>query len=170
MKKIVISQDETDKILTRARECYPKEACGLIAGELTENGDALIKKVYLLENTDHAEDHFTMDPKEQLAAVKDMRANGLVQIGNWHSHPASLSRPSEEDIRLAYDRGATYMIISLMKEDHPVLNAYHIEQDKHLVQYETIVISDAASDAAPASPVTVNEYPPCWDQDGNYTP
>ncbi|MCC2749163.1 Mov34/MPN/PAD-1 family protein, partial [Agathobacter rectalis] len=67
-----------------------------------ENG-RLITKVYYLTNTDEAEDHFTMDPKEQLAARKDMRANGLKPLGNWHSQPSSPSRPSDEDIKLAYD-------------------------------------------------------------------
>lgn len=68
-----------------------------------------------------------MDPKEQLAAVKDMRAEGLVPLGNWHSHPESPSRPSEEDKRLAYDSKASYMILSLMNADEPVLNSFHIE-------------------------------------------
>ena len=70
-----------------------------------------------------------MDPKEQLEAVKDMRANGIVPLGNWHSHPVSPSRPSEEDKRLAYDSSASYMILSLMDEE-PVLNSFHIEGDK----------------------------------------
>ena len=65
--------------------------------------------------------------KEQLAAVKDMRANGLVPLGNWHSHPESPSRPSEEDKRLAYDSTASYMILSLMDNENPVLNSFHIE-------------------------------------------
>ncbi len=51
-----------------------------------------------------------MNPREQLAAVKDMRAKGLRPLGNWHSHPESPSRPSVEDIRLAYDPAAVYMI------------------------------------------------------------
>lgn len=69
----------------------------------------------------------SIDPKEQLAAVKDMRANGLVPLGNWHSHPESPSRPSEEDKRLAYDSTASYMILSLMDNENPVLNSFHIE-------------------------------------------
>ncbi len=67
-----------------------------------------------------------MDPKEQLAAIKDMRANGLKPLGNWHSHPSSPSRPSDEDIKLAYDPSASYMIMSLMAEN-PVINSFHIE-------------------------------------------
>ena len=56
-----------------------------------------------------------------------MRANGLVPLGNWHSHPESPSRPSEEDKRLAYDSKASYMILSLMDRENPVLNSFHIE-------------------------------------------
>ena len=58
-----------------------------------------------------------------------MRANGYVQLGNWHSHPESPSRPSEEDKKLAYDPKASYMILSLMAEN-PVLNSFHIENNE----------------------------------------
>lgn len=116
-----------DEIAAYAREHLPEEACGLIAGEETEEG-RLIKKVYYLTNIDHSDDHFTLDPKEQLAAIKDMRANGLKPLGNWHSHPSSPSRPSVEDIRLSYDSNASYMIISLMA-DNPVINSFHVENE-----------------------------------------
>lgn len=114
-----------DEIVKYAGEHLPEEACGLIAGVETEDG-VEIKKVYYLENIDHAEDHFTLAPKDQMMAIKDMRANGLKPLGNWHSHPESPSRPSVEDIRLAFDSKAHYMILSLMAE-HPVLNSFHIE-------------------------------------------
>ena len=78
-------------------------------------------------NIDHSNEHFSLDPKEQLAAIKDMRTEGLVPLGNWHSHPESPSRPSDEDKRLAYDKTASYMILSLMNRDEPVLNSFHIE-------------------------------------------
>lgn len=115
-----------DDIVKYAREHLPEEACGLIVGEEEEDGTRLIKKVYFLENIDHAQDHFTLDPKDQMQAIKDMRANGLKPLGNWHSHPESPSRPSEEDIRLSFDSKASYMILSLMAEN-PVLNSYHVE-------------------------------------------
>lgn len=85
-----------------------------------------IKKVYFLENKDHAEDHFTLDPRDQMNAIRDMRASGLNPLGNWHSHPSSPSRPSVEDIRLAFDSKASYLILSLMAE-YPVLNSFHVE-------------------------------------------
>ena len=112
---ITFNKSDFDTILEYAKKNLPEEACGLIGGTI-ENGDKHIKKIY-----------FSMDPKEQLAAVKDMRAIGLVPLGNWHSHPESPSRPSDEDKRLAYDSKASYMILSLMNIDEPVLNSFHIE-------------------------------------------
>ena len=108
-----------DEIVNYAKEHLPEEACGLLAGVETEEGRE-IQKVYFLENKDHAEDHFTLDPRDQMNAIKDMRANGLKPLGNWHSHPSSPSRPSVEDIRLAFDSKASYLILSLMAE-YPVL-------------------------------------------------
>jgi len=118
-----------EQMVQYAKEHLPEESCGLIAG--VYDGDSrIIKKVYFLENIDHAEDHFTMDPKEQLTAVKDMRANGFKPIGNWHSHPSSPSRPSVEDIKLAYERGASYMILSFLTSA-PVINSFHIENGNY---------------------------------------
>ena len=71
-----------------------------------------------------------MNPQEQLSAVKDMRANGYKALGNWHSHPSSPSRPSVEDIRLAYDSKASYLILSFMT-NAPVINSFHIENGEY---------------------------------------
>ncbi|MBE5834565.1 MAG: M67 family metallopeptidase [Butyrivibrio sp.] len=125
--EVKLSRADYEKMLDHARKELPNEACGLIAGIDDENGVRVVKKVYLLTNIDHSNEHFSLDPKEQLQAVKDMRANGLRPLGNWHSHPESPSRPSEEDKRLAYDSSASYMILSLMDSANPVLNSFHVE-------------------------------------------
>lgn len=114
-----------NKILEAAKEGRPEEVCGLIGG--IKNGDTReVNEIYILENIDHSNEHFSMNPKEQLNAVKDMRAKGLVPLGNFHSHPESPSRPSDEDKRLAYDKEASYMIISLMNIENPVLKSFRI--------------------------------------------
>lgn len=130
-----------DDIVKYAKEHLPEEACGLIAGTEDEDGNRVIEKVYFLENIDHANDHFTLDPKDQMAAIKDMRALGLKQLGNWHSHPESPSRPSEEDIRLSFDSKASYMILSLMAEN-PVLNCYHVENGNYEKEDLRIISED----------------------------
>lgn len=126
---IKLSKADYNKIIAHAESELPNEACGLIAGNIDgENKE--IKKVYFLTNTDHSNEHFSLDSREQLAAVKDMRKNGLVPLGNWHSHPESPSRPSDEDKRLAYDSKASYMILSLMDRESPVLNSFRISSSQ----------------------------------------
>ncbi|MDY3972130.1 MAG: M67 family metallopeptidase [Clostridia bacterium] len=114
-----------DEIVEAAKSGRPEEICGLIGG--TVSGDEkTAEEIYFLENIDHSNEHFSMNPKEQLEAVKDMRSKGLVPLGNFHSHPESLSRPSEEDKRLAYDKTASYLILSLMDIYEPVLKSFRI--------------------------------------------
>ena len=120
---LYLKKEDYEKILAHCKEGLPNEACGLIGGTI-EGDKRSIQKVYLLTNIDQSNEHFSMDPKEQLAAVKDMRANGLKLLGNFHSHPESPSRPSEEDKRLAYDSKVNYLILSLMDLENPVFNAF----------------------------------------------
>lgn len=125
VRVIKLPRSEYLRLVEGAKTAYPNEGCGLIAG--TDNGNVrFIQKVYVLQNTDQSPEHFSLDPREQLVAVRDMRDNGLRPIGNWHSHPATPSRPSSEDKKLAFDKSASYLILSLASES-PVLNAFHIE-------------------------------------------
>ncbi len=126
---IIITQQQYKDILDHSFQAAPNEACGLLGG-CVENGVKYVKKVYLLTNVDNCPEHFSMDPKEQFAAVKDMRNNGWTMLGNFHSHPASPSRPSDEDKRLAFDPEASYMIISLMDRGNIVLKSFSILKDE----------------------------------------
>ncbi|HCT84640.1 MAG TPA: hypothetical protein DF296_05525 [Candidatus Margulisbacteria bacterium] len=58
-------------------------------------------------------------------------------MANYHSHPKSPARPSEEDIRMAYDPDILYFIISLADKT-PHIKAYNIQKSK--VEEETIQI------------------------------
>lgn len=135
---ITLTKQDYEKMLAHCRAGLPNEACGLIGG--VREGDVKeIKEVYLLTNIDESNEHFSMDSREQLAAVKDMRAKGYELLGNFHSHPESPSRPSEEDKRLAYDSSVDYMILSLMEEE-PVLNAFLIDSDKQVTKDELQIL------------------------------
>jgi [CysO sulfur-carrier protein]-S-L-cysteine hydrolase len=122
---IIMKQQHYEDIVSHSRTALPNEGCGLVAGTVS-GGVKTVEKVYLLRNIDESPVHFAMDPQEQFAAIKDIRANGWVLLGNFHSHPATPSRPSEEDIRLAFDPSASYLILSLADRDKPVLKAFHI--------------------------------------------
>ncbi len=129
--KIKIIRQHYDQMVTQAKKEFPLECCGLLAGNKI-NDEIIIKEVYPLRNVDESSEHFSMDPKEQFKVIKKIRKDGQELIGNYHSHPYTPSRPSEEDKRLAYDSNMVYGIISL-KDEETVLNFFKIS-DNELVE------------------------------------
>ena len=82
MIKLYLKKSDYNTILTHCTAGLPNESCGLLAGT-EEDEEITVTKVYLLTNVDASREHFSMDPKEQLAALKDARANGYKIIGNF---------------------------------------------------------------------------------------
>ncbi len=111
-----------------ARQEAPWEACGLLAGKTMEE----VEHFYPLTNIDRAAEHFSMDPKEQFAAVKDMRKHNWRMIGIWHSHPATPPRMSEEDKRLAFTPNVLYVILSLADPDAPSIVAFRMDNQREI--------------------------------------
>lgn len=132
-----IDKEILDKIIEHAKSELPNEACGYLAGKEDRITDA-----YPLTNVDHSPEHFSFDPKEQFATIRDARNRGLQILANYHSHPSTPSRPSDEDIRLAYDPSISYVIISLAEET-PVVKSFKIQNGK--VETESFLISTEES-------------------------
>lgn len=96
-------------IIAHVKKEAPLEACGYLAEK-----DGIVIRNYGLTNMDASEVHYSMDPAEQFAAVRSMRAAGYSLRAAYHSHPRTPARPSAEDVRLAYDADLSYVIISLL--------------------------------------------------------
>jgi len=127
-----ISQEIKDDIIDQARNGLPEEICGYLAGT---GGD--VTRRFPLTNIDHSNEHFSFDPAEQFQVVREMRKAGLVILANYHSHPETPARPSEEDIRLAFDPNISYVIASLAAEI-PDLKSFRIrngEVEKEEIQF-----------------------------------
>lgn len=130
---LYIRRRDYEKIILHAKEMLPKEACGLIAGTM-EGKDKRIEKIYKMQNADHSDKHFSMDPKEQIRVEKDARESGMMILGNYHSHPKAPAFPSKKDIELAYDLQADYLILSLMDLGQPVLKAFMFDEKKRIIE------------------------------------
>ena len=129
---MVIPKNIYRQLHDAATEAAPIEACGLLAGK-----DGLVDKFYPMTNVDAAEEHFTMDPKEQFSVIKDIRKLGLQMLAIWHSHPASPPRMSDEDMRLALTPGVVYVILSLAVPEAESICGFEIE---HNVPKKTAII------------------------------
>ena len=121
MLRLEIPKNIFEKMLEEARAKAPIEACGILAGK-----EHMVEKFYPMTNIENSSDHFLMEPKEQFAVVKDIRATGLEMLSIYHSHPESPAHPSAEDMKLALTPNVIYTIVSLQKPDSPVINGFLI--------------------------------------------
>ena len=131
---IILTESQFNEIVDHAKKQLPNEDCGLLGGIIDEN-KKIVKKIYFLTNMDKSPEHFSMDAKEQFSAIKDMRSNNFVLLGNFHSHPNSPSRMSEEDKRLAFDKKLSYLILSLAEKE-AILKSFKIDENKQVEQEE----------------------------------
>lgn len=116
-----IPQQIINDLFDHAKTGLPEEVCGYLAGVGRE-----ITRKYRLTNIDHSNEHFSFDPKEQFQAVREARQAGLQILANYHSHPETPARPSQEDIRLAFDPNISYVIVSLA-DNLPDVKSFRIK-------------------------------------------
>jgi proteasome lid subunit RPN8/RPN11 len=114
-----------EDIVAHALEEDPNECCGLLAG----SGDAA-SRLFRITNSEKSPIRYLMDPKEQFAAFKAIRNEGLSLLAIYHSHTHTPAYPSPTDIRLAFYPEARYLIVSLEKKSVPVIRTYRIVDGK----------------------------------------
>lgn len=119
---MIIPQNIIEELIAQAEKDAPDESCGYLLG----TAEGVVTEQYWMENIDHSPEHFAFAPKDQFAALRYAREKGLKILANWHSHPASPSRPSQEDLRLANDPNIRYAILSLLNGE-PKLNSFKIQ-------------------------------------------
>lgn len=123
-EKMKIDREIYQQLVAEAHEHSPLECCGYLAGN-----DNKVTKAYPMKNIDESQIHYSFEPKEQFQVVKEIRNEGLKVLAVYHSHPETPARPSEEDIRLAYDPEVSYVIISLCNNREDV-KSFRIQNGK----------------------------------------
>jgi proteasome lid subunit RPN8/RPN11 len=113
--------------------CYdglPDEACGLLVGPMTGNGEptGLISEARPCRNADASAITYTVDPRDMLAAMRAAEAGGNEIVGVWHSHTHTDAYPSPTDVRQAVDPAWFYVLVSL-RDGAPVLRSYRIRDE-----------------------------------------
>jgi proteasome lid subunit RPN8/RPN11 len=127
-----IKKEILESIKEHAINELPNEACGYLAG--LENK---ILKMIKMTNIDKSPEHFSFDVKEQFAAIKNLRKEGMEIIGIYHTHPETAARMSEEDIRLANDINIIYLIYSIKFNNYA---AFKITAEKIVIPVDIEVI------------------------------
>jgi proteasome lid subunit RPN8/RPN11 len=97
-----------DAMVAQAERDHPLETCGVIAGP--EGSDRPLRLIPM-RNIANSTSFFQFDADEQLRVWKDMEHRGEEPVVLYHSHTQSRAYPSEEDVRLAAEPHAHYVII-----------------------------------------------------------
>jgi len=109
--------------MEHAREEYPRECCGMLAGQ-----DNVITRYFKTKNIDPGEDNYAIDPIEQLQVCEEIDRLSLKLLGVYHSHPHHPCYPSDLDIRRAFYPDTAYFIISLSDVQPPLIKAFIISE------------------------------------------
>ncbi|MFZ2657066.1 MAG: M67 family metallopeptidase [Victivallales bacterium] len=115
-----ITRKIVDEIFEHGRREAPIEACGYLAGKR-----GLATRYFPMKNADQSRKHFSLDPAEQFLVIREARAEKLEIVAICHTHPETPARPSDEDIRLAYDPNMIYVITSIVNGMQDI-RAFHI--------------------------------------------
>ncbi len=131
------------EMLEHCHQRYPKEACGILAGNNVGPWDLWreVVHVYPMRNVEDSPIGYSMDPNEQLLVEKQMRQRGQGMVGIYHSHTASAAYPSSVDVSLAISPEVSYVLVSLKDRQRPELKSYRIDGAR--VSEEPVVVEGA---------------------------
>lgn len=113
-------------MLEQAQAELPNECCGLLAGRIAD-GVGRVEARYPLINETASPREFNAEPRSMLAAFKDMRARGIVELAIYHSHPTSEPLPSKLDRERSYSTEVMNLIIGL-SEERPVVRGWWLTE------------------------------------------
>ncbi len=119
-------------MLAHARDEAPNECCGLLLGR-----DRAIERAVRARNVEQGPTRYRVDPADHFAAIRSARADGLLVVGAYHSHPASAPVPSQSDLEEAAGANFLYVIVSPVDD---TIRAFHLDRHGAAVFPECVVM------------------------------
>jgi len=134
-----VPQSAYASLRRHGEETYPHECCGVLLGQMNEDGTRSVTTVARAVNTrtDSAHNRYNIDPKELIRIQREGRERGEDIIGFYHSHPDHPAQWSQTDLADAHWFSCSYMITSVEKGKAVLTNSFELtgsdENDKKLV-------------------------------------
>jgi integrative and conjugative element protein (TIGR02256 family) len=144
--QLIISEELVKRIASYGISIYPNEYGGLLLGRyISENKIVLIEDT-VLPNKYKSSSYYFERGSEGLKEVLELRYNAspsLIYVGEWHTHPDSLAKPSKTDINamseLANDTNVlinnpVLMILEVRKQEFSM--GLYFFYNTRLLQYD----------------------------------
>jgi len=126
-------------------ETYPHECCGVLLGQIEDDGTRNVTSIARAGNTrtDSAHNRYNIDPKDLIRIQREGRERGEDIIGFYHSHPDHPAQWSPTDLAEAHWFGCSYVITSVEKGKAVLTNSFELagsdERDKKLILENVLV-------------------------------
>lgn len=121
--EICLPRKLINQLLHLAQLSPDAEVCGLVGAD----EDGLPSTCYPVDNTAaNPQIRFSLEPSQQIAAMKQMRDAGQTLFAIYHSHPTAPAVPSATDIEQASYPDALHLIISLNTKGVLEMRAFKI--------------------------------------------
>jgi len=134
-----IRRKEYEALRQHGEETYPHECCGILLGQMGEDGVRTVTSVARAGNTrsDSPHNRYNIDPKDFIRTQREGRERGEDVIGFYHSHPDHPAQWSQTDLAEAHYLTSSYVITSVEKGKAVLTNSFELtgsgENDKTLV-------------------------------------
>lgn len=113
-------------MIAHAYAGLPNEACGLFAGEVSDDGAvATVRYFYATDNEAASSRVYTVPSRSFMRADRDADDRGWELLGVMHSHTHTDAYPSPTDVSQAPYPNWHYVIVSL-RDDLPALRSFRI--------------------------------------------
>jgi proteasome lid subunit RPN8/RPN11 len=127
-----LSSELENNIRTDGETAYPNECCGIILGDINDDGTKNARRTAAIHNSreDSEQYHrFLITPEDMLHAEQEARAAKLEVIGFYPSHPDHPSAPS------GYAKAHalpfySYLIVSVDKGKAQILTSWELTDDR----------------------------------------
>jgi [CysO sulfur-carrier protein]-S-L-cysteine hydrolase len=134
---LTIGADAYTRLIGHAYDCYPEEACGLLAGR-ADAGTATV--FYACRNTTRSGRVFEIHSLDYQRAEDDAESRGLELVAIVHSHTHTEPYPSPTDVGVATALGPWFRwVIVSLKRDAPETRSYRIADE--IIAEERLAIS-----------------------------
>jgi proteasome lid subunit RPN8/RPN11 len=136
---VKMRREEHEALRQHGEETYPHECCGVLLGQMADDGVRTVTSVVRAGNTrtDSAHNRYNIDPRELVRIQREGRARGEDIVGFYHSHPDHPAQWSQTDLAEAHWFGCSYVITSVEKGKAVLTNSFELtgsdEADKKLV-------------------------------------
>lgn len=138
MISLSIPNDVVQALYRQAREEWPNECCGFLAGEERQQIGCIAESIPIVNETPSPVAYRT-EPASLFAAYRTLRDRQLELLAVYHSHPNQPAVPSRRD-REEWTYGETVCAIVGMAGGLPELRMWRL--DPHQAMEVELIITD----------------------------